>query len=304
MPFTQSLTRAAALVDARLEAILGGESPPLEAPAVPQRLRQAMRHAVLGGGKRFRPLLAIESAALFGVPASTAVETAAALELVHCYSLVHDDLPAMDNDALRRGQPTVWKAYDEWTAILAGDALLTLAFELLASPRAHERPEVRIALVEGLAKAAGQTGMVGGQCLDLEAEKLRRSERPGAEEIRRLQSMKTGALIIFACEAGAILGEAPAEARAALCRYGAALGLAFQIADDVLDAVGDATVVGKAVAKDAAANKATLVSLLGVDAARAVLHAAEVDAIEALEHFGWRATVLRDAAAYVARRKS
>lgn len=305
MTFPQRLDRVAGLMERHLDRLFGEkivEGRP--DGALPGRLVAATRHAVLGGGKRFRPFLVTESAALFGVPTEQTPNAAAALELVHCYSLVHDDLPAMDNDELRRGQPTVWKAFDEWTAILAGDALLTLAFEVLADPCTHGDPSVRLELVSLLAKAAGTTGMVGGQAFDLEADKLGTPKEPTAAYIRRLQCMKTGALIEFACEAGAILGLAGAAERAALRRYGAAVGHAFQIADDLLDAEGDATTVGKRVAKDAAAGKATLVSLIGVAAARAELFKAEQEAVEALARFGAQASVLVEAAAFVAKRKS
>jgi len=305
MTFAQSLARAARLTEAALDRILSEKSLAGEAPE-PQagRLIAAMRHAVLGGGKRVRPLLVIESAALFGVTADEAAATGAALELVHCYSLAHDDLPAMDNDTLRRGRPTVWTAYDEWTAILAGDALLTLAFDVLARPATHPDPAVRAALVAALARAAGAAGMVGGQALDLMADKCGEPASPTAAHVRRLQAMKTGALLVFACEAGAILGGAADQERRALVDFGAALGLAFQIADDLLDAEGDAATVGKAVAKDAAANKATLVSLLGPGAARAMLTETEAAANTALAPFGARADTLREAARFVVDRKS
>lgn len=263
-----------------------------------------MRHAALAGGKRVRPFLVIECAALFGVPEADALDAAAALELIHCYSLAHDDLPAMDNDELRRGQPTVWKAYDEWTAILAGDALLTLAFEVLATPSAAVPPEVQAKLVLALARASGAAGMAGGQAFDLAADKLGDPPSPTADHIGRLQAMKTGALITVACEMGALLGRATDAEMAALTTYGRALGLAFQIADDLLDAVGDAAVVGKAVAKDDAAGKATLVSLLGLDTARAELARAEADAITALGIFGTRAGTLRETARFVVQRES
>jgi len=303
MTFTQRLKKCAEQVDARLlvnlEAMAG-----LEDQVCPARLAGAMRHAVLGGGKRIRPFLVLESAALFDVPVNDALETAAALELVHCYSLVHDDLPAMDNDELRRGQPTVWKATDEWTAILAGDGLLTLAFEVLARPSTHPDAAVRTTLISSLARASGGGGMVGGQALDLEADKLGVPAIPTLDHIRHLQGMKTGALLVFACEAGAILGAASLAQRHALRRFGTAFGLAFQIADDLLDAEGDAATVGKAVAKDAAANKATLVSLMGLDAARAKLASTEQEAIAALGLFGAKADVLREAAAFVVQRKA
>jgi farnesyl diphosphate synthase len=303
MTFAQRLDRIAGLTEARLDVLLGAKTVRSEGfEGAPQRLMDAIRHATLGGGKRFRPFLAVESAALFGLTEDAALDTAAAIECVHCYSLAHDDLPAMDNDATRRGQPSVWKAFDDWTAILAGDALLTTAFEILSAASAHANPDVRLELVSGLAKAAGAAGMVGGQALDLEAERLFAGRPQTVDAIRHMQSLKTGALIRFACEAGAILGEGDHAARAALSRYGAALGFAFQIADDLLDAEGDAATVGKAVSKDAAAGKATLVSLLGLDAARAELRRAEQAAIEALAPFGARAGTLAEAARFVARR--
>jgi farnesyl diphosphate synthase len=305
MTFAQSLNAAARLTEATLDGILANKSISGEAPE-PQagRLIAAMRHAVLGGGKRVRPLLVIESAALFGLAPQNAAHTAAALELVHCYSLAHDDLPAMDNDELRRGQPTVWKAYDEWTAILAGDGLLTLAFEVLARAETHPDPAVRVALVSALAHASGAAGMVGGQALDLMADKRGDPASPTIDHIRRLQAMKTGALLVFACEAGAILGRATDGERRALADFGTALGFAFQIADDLLDAEGDAATVGKAVAKDAAANKATLVSLMGIQKARAMLVETEAAANDALNIFGSRADILREAARFVVNRKS
>ncbi len=300
MAFMQRLAEAAELVERRLEAILaesggcGGS----------QRLGDAMRHGVLGGGKRFRPFLVIESARLFGVAPERSVEAGAAVELIHCYSLVHDDLPAMDNDELRRGQPTVWRAFDDWTAILAGDGLQALAFTCTASEAAHAEPVVRAELTRLLAVASGPEGMVGGQALDLEAEKLGLASMPTREHIRRLQAMKTGALIRFSCEAGAVIGLADADDRAALRRFGEHLGFAFQIADDLLDVEGDAETMGKAVAKDSDAGKATLVSLMGVEAARKALTDTEAAAIETLEPFGAKADVLREAARFVVSRKS
>lgn len=300
--FTAGLARTAREVEARLALHLDQAG----VTGTPPRLLASMRHAVLAGGKRFRPFLVLEMARLLGgrEAAANALDVAAALECLHAYSLVHDDLPAMDNDELRRGQPTVWKAFDEWTAILAGDALLTLAFEILSRAETHPDPESRLALVSGLAKAAGGAGMVGGQALDLEAER-----RPGGvplslPEVLHLQSLKTGALIRFACEAGAVLGGATVDQRDALLRYGAHVGLAFQIADDLLDAEGDAATVGKAVSKDAAAGKATLVSLMGLEAARAELRRVEQAAINALAPFGPKAEALIEAARFVANRKS
>jgi farnesyl diphosphate synthase len=297
MAIVQRLGGAAALVEDRLRALLADC-----APGGAARLGGAMRHALLAPGKRFRPFLVLESAALFGLEAAAAADAAAALECVHCYSLVHDDLPAMDDDDMRRGRPTVHKAYDEWTAILAGDALLTLAFEILARPATHPDAAVRADLVLALARAAGARGMVEGQMLDLEADKRGEPAQPSAAHICRLQSLKTGTLIACACELGAILAQATADDRAALRRYGEQLGLAFQIADDLLDAEGDAQTVGKATGKDHAAGKATLVSLLGPEAARAKLAEAEKGAVEALSSFGERAAVLIEAARFAASR--
>lgn len=302
MTFAQRLDRIRELTEARLGSLVGTKAEQPEGDGPPPRLLNAIGHATLGGGKRFRPFLVVESAALFGLSEYEALDTAAAVECVHCYSLAHDDLPAMDNDTVRRGQPTVWKAYDEWTAILAGDALLTVAFETLSKPTAHASPEVRLELIAGLAKAAGAEGMVGGQALDLGAERLSRNAPLSLAEILHLQSLKTGALIRFACEAGAILGQAKPEERNALHRYGTGIGLAFQIADDLLDAEGDAGTVGKAVSKDAAAGKATLVSLMGRDAARTELRRVEQTAIDALRPFGARAETLIEAARFVASR--
>lgn len=300
MSFTQSLRRSAVDIEARLDFLIGQES----GGRVPLRLRDAMRYAVLGGGKRIRPFLVIETAKMFGVPALGSIDAACTLECIHCYSLVHDDLPSMDNDEVRRGRPTLWKAYDEWTAILAGDALLTLAFEILARPETHSDPSVRAELVLLVARASGAAGMVGGQVVDLEADKLGVPAAPSLAHIRDLQAMKTGALIRVACEAGAALGRATTSERDALQRYGDALGFAFQIADDLLDADGDAATVGKAVGKDASAGKATLVSLMGIDAARAKLKEVETEAISSLAPFGSRAATLIDAARFVAQRTS
>jgi farnesyl diphosphate synthase len=235
------------------------------------------------------------------VPAETAADAAAAVECVHCYSLVHDDLPAMDDDDLRRGRPTVHKAFDEWTAILAGDALLTLAFEILADAAPHGGPAVAAGLVASLAHAAGAAGMVGGQCLDLEADKLSLPPRPDAAHVTRLQAMKTGALIRCSCELGAILGQAGAEQRRALETYGEKLGLAFQIADDLLDVEGDAATMGKAVRKDEA--KATLHAAIGIAATRQRLTALAAEAVAALAPFGAKADTLREAVAFTVERE-
>ena len=297
MAFSQRLAAAAGLVETKLAALLDAES----AGGAPPRLVEAMRHGTLSGGKRLRPLLVLEGAALFGLKPDAALDAAAAVELVHCYSLIHDDLPAMDNDDVRRGRPTVHKAFGEWTAILAGDALLTLAFDTLAGASAASDPTVTAALVLGLARASGARGMAGGQCLDLEAEKLGQPARPTPAHIERLQAMKTGALLVFSCEAGAILANAPAEMRQALATYGRCLGVAFQVADDLLDLEGDASTVGKAVGKDTA--KATLHAADGVEAAKAHLAALEADAVAALAPFGAAADTLREAAGFVIRRK-
>ena len=297
MAFSARLMQSARLVEAHLAARLGN----LAAGGAPERLMDAMRHGTLEGGKRFRPFLVLESAALFDVTGKIAVETAAAVECVHCYSLIHDDLPAMDNDDVRRGRPTVHKAFDEWTAILAGDALLTLAFEVLSGPATHADPAIRAELVAGLARASGGAGMAGGQCLDLEAEKLGRPAQSSASHVQRLQAMKTGALLQFSCEAGAILGRAGAEQRRALASYGACIGLAFQIADDLLDLEGDADALGKAVGKDAA--KATLHAASDAENAKTRLAALEAEAVAALSSFGPEADTLREAASFVVRRE-
>ena len=260
-----------------------------------------MRYAALGGGKRLRPFLVLESGRLCGIADEDGLNAAAALECVHCYSLVHDDLPAMDDDDMRRGRPAVHRAYDEATAILAGDALLTLAFEIMASPATHHQPAVRGELALALAKAAGRAGMAGGQMLDLEAEKAAVPLTEAA--ILQLQAMKTGALITFACEAGAILAQADETERAALKRYGDRLGLAFQLADDLLDVEGDAATLGKAVAKDSQAGKATLVARIGAVAARKRLRQIEDEAVAALAPFGARAGTLAAAAHFVATRQ-
>jgi len=303
--FAARLDATAAAVEARLDAALAERAEPPEI-ARPERLRAAMRHAALGGGKRLRPFLLAESAALFDVPRGRALAAGAALECVHCYSLVHDDLPAMDDDDLRRGRPTVHRAYDEATAILAGDSLLTLAFDLMAREDVHPDAAVRLRLVSELARAAGLGGMAGGQMLDLAAEGRFGDAGTAPDEagIVTLQRMKTGALIAFACRAGAILGEAGTAALAALDTFGDRLGLAFQLADDLLDVEGDAGQLGKATGKDAAAGKATLVALRGPAAARARLDTLVRDAEAALAPFGPRGAVLREAVRFVAERRS
>jgi farnesyl diphosphate synthase len=246
-----------------------------------------------------------ESAALFGVARQHALMAGAALECVHCYSLVHDDMPAMDNDELRRGQPTVHKAFDDATAILAGDGLLTFAFDILARPETHPNPAVRVELVLALARASGLGGMAGGQMLDLAAEGRfadGRAQRLQEGEVATLQAMKTGALLKFGCRAGGILGQASATQRDALDRYGAAIGEAFQIADDLLDVEGDPALVGKQTGKDAAAGKATMVSILGTEGAKARLHELVDGAEKSLAPFGAAADVLVAGAKFVADR--
>jgi farnesyl diphosphate synthase len=301
--FLPRLNAVAADTEALLDRLLA--STPLDGEAArPRRLLDAMRYSSLGGGKRLRPYLVVETAALFDVPRERALMAGAALECVHCYSLVHDDLPAMDNDALRRGQPTAHKAFDEATAILAGDGLLTYAFDILARPETHPNAGVRIALVSALARAAGLGGMAGGQMLDLAAEGRFGSIVLGEAEVSTLQAMKTGALLRFACLAGAILGEASAAQHAALDRYGSALGRAFQIADDLLDVEGDAAMVGKSTGKDAAAGKATLVGVLGTERAKARLAGLVADAEDALAAFGDDAALLKAAARFVAERRA
>ena len=271
----------------------------------PERVIEAMRYSSLGGGKRFRPFLVVESAALFKVPRPQALMAGAALECVHCYSLVHDDLPAMDNDDLRRGQPTAHKAFDEATAILAGDGLLTFAFDIVSRPETHPDPAVRIELVNALARASGLGGMVGGQMLDLAAEGRFGGSGPqrlGEKEVLALQAMKTGALLRFACEAGGMLGSANAAQRQALARYGSAVGKAFQIADDLLDLEGDPALVGKSTGKDAEAGKATMVDLLGAAGAKARLAELVAEAEQALAPFGANSAILIEGAKFVAER--
>ncbi|MBZ9659162.1 polyprenyl synthetase family protein [Mesorhizobium sp. ESP-6-4] len=289
----------AAAVETELRRIL--DARPLTSEIVrPERLMAAMRHGVLNGGKRLRPFLVMEGAALFSADSEAALRVAAALECVHCYSLIHDDLPSMDDDDLRRGQPTVHRAFDEATAVLAGDALLTLAFDVVADDATLLAAERRATLVLALARAAGAGGMVGGQMLDLEAER----ERPDEAGIITLQAMKTGALIRFACEAGAIVAGAPPADRERLAEFGSAIGLAFQLADDLLDLTADAKQMGKATNKDAAAGKATLAALHGPGWARGQLHGLIDQAHALLEPYGERAELLKQAATFVATRNS
>lgn len=264
------------------------------------RVAEAMSYATLVGGKRLRPFLVVSSARLFGVDGEPALRVAAAIEMVHCYSLVHDDLPAMDDDDLRRGRPTCHIQFDEATAILAGDALLTYAFEVLAGAETHPDPTVRCELVSGLAVAAGPAGMVGGQMIDLAAA----DNDLDLAGISRLQNLKTGALIAFSCEAGAILGEATSGHRKALAAYGRDLGLAFQIADDLLDVESTEAELGKAVGKDADHGKATFIDLLGIDGARDYSRQLVDSAIGRLDSFGEGAILLEEAARFVIDRRN
>jgi len=297
-PFLSTLQRAAREAEQILDGALSPEPRPGEIVR-PPRLLAAMRHGVLNGGKRLRPFLVVETATLFGGRRETAARVGAALECIHCYSLIHDDLPAMDDDDLRRGQPTVHKAFDEATAILAGDALMTLAFDLLSDDDPVVTPPARLALVSGLARAAGLGGMAGGQALDLEAEKA----MPDEDGIIRLQAMKTGALIRFACEAGAIVGGANPQDRERMVAYGAAIGLAFQLADDLLDLSASTAALGKAAGKDVSRGKATLAALHGEAWARRQLDGLVAQAEELLEPWGARADTLRAAARFVASRR-
>jgi farnesyl diphosphate synthase len=287
-----------ATVAEEVEAALDRALPAVSGPQA--RLHEAMRYAMLGGGKRIRPFVVVAGADLFEVPRPRSVRAGAAIELIHGYSLVHDDLPAMDDALTRRGRPSCHRQYDDATAVLVGDALQSLAFELLADPATHPDPEVRCALVRGLAEAAGAAGMCGGQMIDLLAE----GRSLTLEQILELQRLKTGALIGFACEAGAILGDASVAARRALLGYAADLGLAFQIQDDLLDVTGDAEVTGKDLGRDAAAGKATVVALLGVDGYRRRLETLRESAIAHLARLGAGTDVLRGVFEFVISRTS
>ena len=303
-PFLSRLDATAKDTEDLLDRLLS-QAPAAGEISRPARLIEAMRYSSLGGGKRFRPFLVVECAALFAVPRRQALMAGAALECVHCYSLVHDDLPAMDNDALRRGQPTAHKKFDEATAILAGDGLLTLAFHILSQSETHPDPAVRTSLVSALACAAGLGGMVGGQMLDLAAEGRFDGGGPqqlGEKEVRTLQAMKTGALLHFACQAGGILGSATERQRDALDRYGSAVGQAFQIADDLLDLEGDPALIGKSTGKDAEAGKATMVGVLGSAGAKARLRQLVAEAEQALAPFEAGGAILVEGARFVADR--
>jgi farnesyl diphosphate synthase len=299
--FEARLLEAADTTERMLDSLLG-PAPLAGETARPPRFLEAMRYSCLGGGKRFRPFLTIETSRLFGMEGNGVARAAAAVEMVHCYSLVHDDLPALDNDDLRRGRPTTHKAFGEATAILVGDGLQTYAFDVMADPATDGDPGVRAELVLALARAAGLGGMIGGQVLDLEAEHAREPHQAGA--VIQLQSMKTGALLLYAVEAGAILGRASAPARAALSRYGHALGAAFQVADDILDVEAGELALGKRTGKDAGRNKATLVAALGIEAARARRDSLVAAAIAALDLFpqGAKAAILKEAARFAAAR--
>jgi farnesyl diphosphate synthase len=296
--FPHRLADCAAAVTKTLDGLLTAE-PAAGETERPARLLAAMRHAALPGGKRLRPFLLIETARLFGIARDRSLLAAAAVECLHTYSLIHDDLPAMDDDDLRRGKPTVHKAFDEATAILAGDALQALAFDILSRPETHANTEVRSELVAVLARAAGVGGMAGGQMLDLQAE----GSAADAATIRRIQAMKTGALFAASCEMGAVLGKARSEARLALQKYGQALGRAFQIADDFLDLEASPAELGKATAKDAGRGKATLVRLLGADATRSLVGAAFLECEKHLSALPGDTSILAVAARFAVERR-
>ena len=305
MPTTRGLSldaamkQAAAEVEAALEdlvpAIEGGEA----------RLCEAMRYSTLGGGKRLRAFLVMETAALFRVDRRCAARVAAAVEMIHAYSLIHDDLPAMDDDDMRRGKPSNHKAFDEATAILAGDALQARAFEVLAEPDTHSNAEARIELVLALGHAIGARGMCGGQMIDMQGTGQGTGGQAwSAEAIARMQALKTGRLIQFSAEAGAVLGRAPSHQRQLLAAYGRDLGSAFQMADDVLDVTATAEQMGKTAGKDIAQGKATLVAVWGIDRARAQAEALAGQAAASIDSFGPEARLLRDLAAFVVNRKN
>lgn len=292
--FDAALASAASATGQALDMLLpGGHEPE-------SRLFDAMRYAAMGGGKRLRPFLVLNSAALFDVATDCALRVAAAVECVHCYSLAHDDLPCMDDDDLRRGKPATHRQFDEATAVLAGDALLSLAFEILAGYETHEDPNIRCELVRCLAVASGPHGMAGGQMLDLQSE----HQSLTAPAITRLQQLKTGALIAFSCEAGAILGRASPPHRHALHAFAHDFGLAFQITDDLLDIEGNAETLGKSAGKDQAAGKSTLVSLLGPDRARLQAKLLSDQAVKHLDLFDEKADLLRAAARHAVSRRA
>ncbi len=295
MSLKSKLSATAEDIDTLLSGILSTET------AAAPNVVEAMRYSAIAQGKRVRPFFVCESAALFDVPRARALRAGAAIECIHCYSLVHDDLPAMDDDDLRRGRPTTHIAFGEARAILAGDGLLTIAFEIACAEATHPDPAVRCTLVTALAQAAGTEGMVGGQMLDLEAEE---QESHDLDQIVTLQGLKTGALFRFSCEAGAILAAAPASDRQALSTFADRTGLAFQVADDLLDAESTAEELGKRTQKDAAAGKATFIDLLGLEGARARANELVTEACDALAPFGDKAETLREAARFMVERKN
>src|SRR5215469_4635562 len=301
LDFAKRLDKTAEETEALLGQLLGDK---LESDEItrPKRLMDAMRYSSLGGGKRLRPFLVVESAAVFGVPRDSALLVGAALECIHCYSLIHDDLPAMDNSDLRRGRPTLHKKTDDATAILAGDGLLTLAFDIITRDEIHRDANVRLLLTRLLARCAGIGGMVGGQILDLAGEGRFGGNEP--IDVARIQQMKTGALLRFGCIAGAILGQSTAKEYQALDDFGRALGEAFQIADDLLDVEGDAAALGKPSGQDAALGKTTFVTQLGIEGAKQRVRDLLARGDSALSIFGARGDVLRATSRFVAERKN
>ncbi len=297
--FESRLKDSAVATEALLVSLLSDQTLPDEVTR-PAHLMAAMRHGSLNGGKRLRPFLLRESALLLDGNEQAAMRIGAALECLHCYSLIHDDLPAMDDDDLRRGQPTVHRAFDEATAILAGDSLLTYAFDIIAAPETELPDRAKTELVLALARAAGSGGMVGGQALDLAAEK----SAPDEAGITTLQAMKTGALIRFACEAGPIIAGADVEHRQRLRKFGQVIGLAFQLADDLLDITSDAETMGKATGKDAARGKGTLVAMHGTDWAEEKLDALTAEAVDLLAPYGGKAFILQQTARFIASRQN
>src|SRR5579859_2926743 len=299
--FAKRLDQTAEDTEALLAKLLG-DAPLADEIARPKRLMDAMRYSSLNGGQRLLPFLVVESAAVFGVPRQAALFAGAALECIHCYSLIHDDLPAMDNSDLRRGRPTLHKKTDDATAILAGDGLLTLAFDIVTRDEIHRDASVRLLLTRALARAAGIGGMVGGQILDLAGEGRFGDREP--VDVARLQQMKTGALLRYGCIAGAILGQASPAEYQALDDYGKALGEAFQIADDLLDVEGDAAALGKPSGQDAAMGKTTFVTQLGIEGAKQRVRDLLARGDAALSIFGARGDVLRATSRFVAERKN
>jgi farnesyl diphosphate synthase len=289
-----ALARSAQAVEVALETLLPAPT------GLHARAQEAMRYATFAGGKRLRPFLVMQGARLFDVAEANAVRAAAAIEVLHTYSLVHDDLPSMDNDDLRRGRPTTHRAFDEATAILAGDGLLTIAFEILSHPATHASADVRCELISNLAQAAGSNGMIGGQMIDMKADE----QTLTAEQVMLLQRLKTGALFEFSCEAGAILGQAGKEHRDRMRSYAQDFGLAFQITDDLLDVTSTAEKTGKAVGKDKDQGKATLISIYGIDGAKAEAQKLVDRAIETLAPYGDKAAELQALATYLLDRES